>query len=55
MCTNFDFLKQNKEFDSFANQAIEAEKSLMISTSTVAILARRAFPVSRQLSCSFNT
>lgn len=42
MCTNFDFLKQNKEFDSFANQAIEAEKSLIISTSTVAILARRA-------------
>lgn len=42
MCTNFDFLKQNKEFDSFSIQAIEAEKSLLISTSTVAILARRA-------------
>lgn len=40
--TNFDFLKKNKEFKSFADQAIEAEKGLTISTSTVAILARRA-------------
>lgn len=40
--TNFDFLKKNKDFDSFAEQAIEAEKGLSISASTVAILARRA-------------
>ena len=40
--TNFDFLKKNKEFASFAEQAIEAEKGLAVSSSTVVILARRA-------------
>lgn len=40
--TNFDFLKKNKEFESFAKQAIEAEQGLAISASTSAILARRA-------------
>jgi type I restriction enzyme R subunit len=42
MCTNFDFLKQNKQYSSFADQAIEAEKSLLISYATSAILSRRA-------------
>ena len=42
MCTNFDFLKKNKDFDSFSEQAIEAEKSLLVSSATAAILARRA-------------
>lgn len=42
MCTNFDFLKQNKLFTSFANQAVEAEKSLLVSSATAAILSRRA-------------
>ena len=42
MSTNFNFLKQNKLFESFAEQAMEAEKSLTISSSTSAILARRA-------------
>jgi type I restriction enzyme, R subunit len=42
MCTNFDFLKQNKQYSSFSEQAIEAEKSLLVSSATCAILSRRA-------------
>ena len=42
MNTNFDFLAKNKEFLSFARQAIEAERSLTISPATAAILSRRA-------------
>ena len=42
MHTNFDFLKKNKEFSSFSEQAAEAERSLSISPSTAAILSRRA-------------
>ena len=42
MCTNFDFLKKHKDFNSFSEQAIEAEKSLLVSSATAAILARRA-------------
>lgn len=42
MCTNFDYLKQNKLYESFAEQAIEAERSLLVSSATCAILTRRA-------------
>lgn len=42
MCTNFDFLKTKKLYTAFAEQAIEAEKSLLVSPATAAILARRA-------------
>lgn len=42
MNTNFEFLLKNKMFSPFANQAIEAEKSLIVSSATVAILSRRA-------------
>ena len=46
MGTNFDFLKENTTFESFADQAIEAEKSMAISYATVAILCRRALELS---------
>lgn len=46
MCTNFDFLKENTIYNSFAEQAIEAEKSLLISPATCAILSRRAMELS---------
>ncbi len=46
MCTNFDFLKQNNQYSSFAEQAIEAEKSLLVSSATSAILSRRALELS---------
>ena len=42
MQTNFDFLNQTERFKDFAMQAIEAERSIAISPSTAAILARRA-------------
>ena len=42
MCTNFDFLKSKELFQSFAGSSIEAEKSLIVSPATCAILARRA-------------
>lgn len=42
MSTNFDFLTENAAFSSFSAQAIEAEKSLVISPATSAILSRRA-------------
>lgn len=42
MITNFDFLKKEKSFEFFAEQAIDAEKGLLISSSTSAILCRRA-------------
>ena len=42
MHTNFDFLTKNKRFASFAQQAVEAERSLAISPATAAILSRRA-------------
>lgn len=46
MCTNFDFLKQKSLYSSFAEQAIEAEKSLLVSPATSAILSRRAMELS---------
>ena len=42
MCTNFEFLKFIKEFASFSNACIEAEKSIVVSPATTAILSRRA-------------
>lgn len=42
MSTNFDFLKSKKIFNNFADSAIEAEKSLLVSPATCAILSRRA-------------
>lgn len=42
LCTNFDFLKSKHIFKSFATSAVEAEKSLLVSPATCAILSRRA-------------
>jgi len=54
MCTNFDFLKQNKQYSSFADQAIEAEKSLLVSSATGAILSRRALELAVRWVYSFD-
>ena len=54
MCTNFDFLKENKQYSSFADQAIEAEKSLVISSATCAILSRRALELAVRWVYSFD-
>lgn len=42
MCSNFDFLKGKNEFESFSSQCLEAEKSIVVSPATCAILSRRA-------------
>lgn len=42
MATNFDYLLFKKQYSEFATQAVEAEKSIVISPSTCAILSRRA-------------
>lgn len=42
MCSNFEFLKFKKEFISFSSACIEAEKSIVVSPATTAILSRRA-------------
>lgn len=39
---NFSFLKKNDIFESFSNACVEAEKSLVVSYATTAILSRRA-------------
>ena len=40
--TNFDFLKSDKEFESFADVAISAEKFLHIDADACAFNCRRA-------------
>lgn len=40
--TNFGFLRENKTYASFADACIEAEKALVVSPATSAILSRRA-------------
>lgn len=42
MCYNFGFLKKEEKYKDFTSACIEAEKSLVISYSSTAILARRA-------------
>jgi type I restriction enzyme, R subunit len=42
MCYNFDFLKKEEKYNNFSLACIEAEKSMVVSYATTAILARRA-------------
>ncbi|WP_026677383.1 DEAD/DEAH box helicase family protein [Fictibacillus gelatini] len=42
MFSNFQFLQEKAQFDSFANACLEAERSLQVSPATCAILTRRA-------------
>lgn len=42
MCHNFDFLKKENKYKNFTYACIEAEKSLVVSYASTAILARRA-------------
>lgn len=44
--SNFDFLKNNKNFKSFSNACLEAEKSILVSPSTCATITRRALELS---------
>ena len=40
--SNFEFLTNNKNFKSFSNACLEAEKSILVSPSTCATITRRA-------------
>lgn len=42
MCYNFDFLKKEEKYNDFTYACIEAEKSLVVSYASTAILTRRA-------------
>lgn len=42
MCYNFDFLKKEEKYKDFTYACIEAEKSLVVSYASAAILTRRA-------------
>ncbi|MBC2398797.1 DEAD/DEAH box helicase family protein [Clostridium tetanomorphum] len=54
LCTNFEFLKFKKEFSSFSNACIEAEKSILVSPATTAILSRRALELAVKWVYSFD-
>ena len=40
--SNFEFLNHNKNFSSFSNACLEAERSILVSPSTCATITRRA-------------
>ena len=54
LCTNFEFLKFKKEFNAFAGACIEAEKSILVSPATTAILSRRALELAVKWVYSFD-
>lgn len=54
MCTNFEFLKFKKEFNVFSDACIEAEKSILVSPATTAILSRRALELAVKWVYSFD-
>lgn len=54
MNTNFDYLLKEKLYDSFSNQAIEAERALIVSPATCAILSRRALELAVRFVFSYD-
>ena len=54
MNTNFDYLLENELYKTFAQQAVEAEKSLMVSPATCAILSRRALELAVRCVISYD-
>ena len=53
--SNFEFLKAKKNFESFSSACIEAEKSILVSPATTAILSRRALELAVKWVYSFDT
>lgn len=51
---NFDFLKDKEIFKSFSGSCIEAEKSIVVSPATTAILTRRALELAVKWLYSFD-
>ncbi|MGL5692721.1 MAG: DEAD/DEAH box helicase family protein, partial [Peptostreptococcaceae bacterium] len=54
MIGNFNFLKEKEIFKSFSNACIEAEKSIIVSPATTAILSRRALELAVKWLYSFD-
>lgn len=54
MCRNFEFLKDKNIFNSFSSACLEAEKSILISPATTAILSRRAIELAVKWVYSFD-
>ena len=54
MKTNFDYLLDKTEYKDFAQQAVEAERSIMISPATCAILSRRALELAVRFVFSYD-
>lgn len=54
MNTNFDYLLKEKLYESFSNQAIEAERALIVSPATCAILSRRALELAVRFVYSYD-
>lgn len=54
METNFDYLLEKSEYDGFAKQAVEAERSIAISPATCAILSRRALELAVRFVYSYD-
>lgn len=54
MSGNFSFLRENDIFKSFYNACVEAEKSILVSPATCAILTRRALELSVKWVYSFD-
>lgn len=54
MYGNFEFLKEKDLFNSFSSACIEAEKSILVSAATCAILTRRALELSVKWLYSFD-
>src|SRR5690625_932116 len=52
--TNFGFLKEKNQYESFTSACLEAEKSLQISPATTAILSRRALELAVKWVYSFD-
>lgn len=53
--SNFEFLKGKKNFESFTNPCLEAEKSILVSPATTAILSRRALELAVKWVYSFDS
>ena len=53
--SNFEFLKGKKNFESFTNACLEAEKSILVSPATTAILSRRALELAVKWVYSFDS
>lgn len=52
--TNFGFLNEKDQYESFMSACLEAEKSLQISPATTAILSRRALELAVKWTYSFD-